>query len=138
MDIRDCSGCIVFRRNEKRELEYLVIRRAERGASWGFPKGGVEPNMSPRASAAKEVREEAGVLCTPKERLGDYRFVKQGALQKVEVFVAEYETDSAEWEEEDIREKKWLPFEKTMKKVDRYQQAFLMEAHHNVTRGFYD
>lgn len=103
MDIRDCSGCIVFRRNEKNDLEYLLIRRAERGASWGFPKGGVEPNMSPRASAAKEVREEAGVLCTPREKLGHYRFVKQESLQEVQVFVASYDTDSAEWEEEEIR-----------------------------------
>lgn len=138
MDIRNCSGCIVFRKNEQKVPEYLILRRAERGASWGFPKGGVEQNMSSRASAAKEVREEAGVLCTPKERLGSYRFVKQEQVQEVEMFVAEYDTDAAIWEEEDIREKKWLPFEKTMKKVDRYQQAFLMEAHHNVTRGFYD
>lgn len=138
MDIRDCSGCIVFRRNEKNVLEYLLIRKVEPRSAWGFPKGGVEPNMSPRASAAKEVREEAGVLCTPKEKLGSYRFVKQEALQEVQMFVAEYDTDSIEWEEEEIRKKKWMPFEQAMRKVDRYQQAFLLEAHHNVTRGFYE
>lgn len=138
MDIRDCSGCIVFRRNETNELEYLLIRRTERGASWGFPKGGVEENMSPRASAAKEVREEAGVICTPKEKLGQYRFVKRDQVQEVQVFVAAYDTDSIEWEEEEIRKKKWLSYEAALKKIDRYQQAFLVEAHLNVTRGFYE
>lgn len=138
MRIRNCSGCIVFRRNEQKEIEYLLIKAVKPGAQWNFPKGGVEPNMSSRASAAKEVREEAGVLCTPRERLGDYRFVKQDEVQNVEMFVASYDTDAATWEEEHLRKRKWLSLDESLKRLDRYMQAFLMETHFNVTRGYYD
>ncbi len=55
------SGGIIFRRNEKRggRLEILLIQDAKN--RWTIPKGHVEPDEEPKATAEREIREEAGL-----------------------------------------------------------------------------
>lgn len=43
----------------KRGIEFLLVQT--RGGRWIFPKGGVEPGLTPAQSAALEALEEAGV-----------------------------------------------------------------------------
>ncbi len=59
-------GAIVF--NARDEL--LMIQRAD--GSWLFPTGWAEIGMSPAQVAAKEVREETGLLVTPQRVIGIY------------------------------------------------------------------
>ena len=46
-------------RIRKRGVEFLLVQT--RGGRWTFPKGGVEPGLTPAQSAALEAFEEAGV-----------------------------------------------------------------------------
>jgi diphosphoinositol-polyphosphate diphosphatase len=40
----------------------LLVTSSARPDNWIVPGGGVEPNEEPRATALREVREEAGVV----------------------------------------------------------------------------
>ena len=53
------SGGVVFRRNQKGQLEILLIQDAKN--RWTIPKGHVEPDEEPKATAEREIREETGL-----------------------------------------------------------------------------
>ena len=54
------SGGVVFRRNLKtQELEIMLMQDAKN--RWTIPKGHVEPNEDPKATAEREVIEETGL-----------------------------------------------------------------------------
>lgn len=55
------SGGIIFRRNPLKEgrLEILLIQDAKN--RWTIPKGHVEPDEEPKATAEREIREETGL-----------------------------------------------------------------------------
>lgn len=50
----------------------LVRRRVKEGSlSWQFPAGEVEPGESPEYAAAREAREETGIIVTNGKSLGE-------------------------------------------------------------------
>ena len=53
------SGGIVFRRNQTKQLEILLIQDAKK--RWTIPKGHVEPGEETGATAEREIREETGL-----------------------------------------------------------------------------
>jgi 8-oxo-dGTP pyrophosphatase MutT (NUDIX family) len=54
------AGGIVWRHNPKtNETELLLIQDAKQ--RWTIPKGHVEPNEEPKATAEREIREETGL-----------------------------------------------------------------------------
>jgi 8-oxo-dGTP pyrophosphatase MutT (NUDIX family) len=54
------SGGVVFRRDHQTgKLEILLIQDAK--SRWTIPKGHVEPNEEPKATAEREIREETGL-----------------------------------------------------------------------------
>jgi 8-oxo-dGTP pyrophosphatase MutT (NUDIX family) len=55
------SGGIIFRRNQDKggRLEILLIQDAKN--RWTIPKGHVEPDEEPKATAEREIREETGL-----------------------------------------------------------------------------
>lgn len=121
---RKSSGCVVYRFNEEGALEILLVTRRN-GKSWVLPKGGIEPDMSARESAAKEVYEEAGAEGIIASKLGKYKYMKDGVLQKVVMFAMRYTNDSPDWPEEHMRRRQWFPIDKAEKKVDEYLAVFI-------------
>ncbi len=81
---------------------------------WVLPKGNVIRGLTPHASAAAELEEEAGVLgLACPTALGSYRYRKtrkSGATLKaeVEVFPVLVTEELDEWEEQDMRERRWF------------------------------
>jgi 8-oxo-dGTP pyrophosphatase MutT (NUDIX family) len=53
------SGVIPYRKKQGK-IEVMLITSRNKGR-WIIPKGVIEPDLNPRASAAKEAFEEAGV-----------------------------------------------------------------------------
>jgi ADP-ribose pyrophosphatase YjhB (NUDIX family) len=53
------SGGIVFRRDQQGSLQVLLMQDAKN--RWTIPKGHVEPNEEPKATAEREIREETGL-----------------------------------------------------------------------------
>ncbi len=110
------SAVIPLRRRDG-ELEILMITSRKK-KRWVLPKGVIEPDLSPPASAAKEALEEAGiegsVAATP---VGTYRYRKWGGTCTVEVYTMEVKTVHPTWEE-DFRDRQWLTPEEAASRVD--------------------
>ena len=100
------SSVIPFRMN-KNSIQLLVIR-TRKNNKWIFPKGIIEPGLSPRESAAKEALEEAGVKGELlKEKFGTYKVKKWGGKCKIKVYAINVNVVLDEWEES-FRERKWI------------------------------
>lgn len=102
------SSVIPFRvRNGS--IELLLITSWGKGA-WGFPKGLIEPGMSPAESALKEAREEAGALGrVVSGPVASYRYRKWGGLCHVEVYLMQVTGMLGRWDEADVRRRAWVP-----------------------------
>jgi 8-oxo-dGTP diphosphatase len=57
------AGGVISRRDERGEIEVLLVYRAGGQRDWSFPKGKVEPGESDGACALREVREETNLRC---------------------------------------------------------------------------
>lgn len=53
------AGGVIFRRNNKRQLEILLIQDAKN--RWTIPKGHIEPGETARQTAEREIKEETGL-----------------------------------------------------------------------------
>ena len=97
-------------------LEILLIttRRSKR---WIIPKGIVEGDLTPYASAAKEALEEAGVQgridSTP---LGVYDYVKWGDVCCVSVYALRVDAALTAWPE-DFRTREWVSPDEAARRV---------------------
>lgn len=101
------------------ELQLLLISAGSK-EKWGFPKGVVEPGLSPQMSAAKEAWEEAGLRgVVADQALGSYTREKWGGQCSIEVFpmaVTEM-VDTHEWEESH-RQRQWVSPKQAMQEVN--------------------
>lgn len=92
-----------------------VLLVTSRGTGrWVLPKGNVIRGLSPHASAASEAEEEAGVLgLACPFAIGSYRYRKtrkSGAslMAEVDVFPILVTDELDEWEEMEMRERRWF------------------------------
>jgi 8-oxo-dGTP pyrophosphatase MutT (NUDIX family) len=95
-------------RHSKGTVKVCLIRR--RGTeTWSLPKGCVEPGDTLPKTAIKESWEEAGLLgrlCG--EPIGTYRYEKAGSVLSVVVYLMEVIAHEDDWDEAEIRERKWF------------------------------
>jgi 8-oxo-dGTP pyrophosphatase MutT (NUDIX family) len=111
------SAVIPYRRGPSGHEVLLVTSR--KGKRWVLPKGVVEPDLSPAASAAKEALEEAGVRgAIDDESLGTYQYQKWGGTCTVKVFAMEVEEEEADWPEVGMRRRAWLTADDARRRVD--------------------
>lgn len=105
------SAVVPFRRSAA-GLEILLIT-SRRRKRWILPKGIIEPDMSPQASAAKEAFEEAGVRGRiGTQALGSYKQEKWHGGCHIEVFPFEVIEELDDWPEKTIRKRRWATPEK--------------------------
>ena len=78
----------------------IVLVTSSKRTGWIYPKGIVEPNMTPQESAAQEAYEEAGVAGTiGDDLLNTYWYEKWGGDCRVEVFPLEVTEVLEDWDE---------------------------------------
>lgn len=91
---------------------------------WVLPKGNIIRGLTPHGSAAAELEEEAGVLgLACPTALGSYKYRKtrkSGAslMAEVDVFPILVTEELDEWEEQDVRERRWFSVVEASEAVD--------------------
>lgn len=121
------SAVIAYRRGTD-GLEVLLVT-SRKGKRWVLPKGVVEPDMTPAASAANEAFEEAGVRGSVEEgRLGTYRYRKWGGTCTVEVFAMAVDEELPVWPEMAVRERAWLSPTEARRRIDGKKLKRLLDA----------
>lgn len=110
------SSAIPYRLNDGR-VEVLLITSTKR-KHWIVPKGWIALGLSAADSAAKETREEAGVIgrvLTP--AFAVYSDRKWGYPCQVEVFLLSVEAVLEEWPEASKRQRQWLSLPEAAKQA---------------------
>jgi mutator protein MutT len=91
--------------------EVLVITPAGRHVT-GLPKGGLEPGETPEQAAAREVREETGIVATVREPLGDvrYSYRRNGrrVRKTVHFFLCDYVEGSTDDHDHEVDDARWI------------------------------
>jgi mutator protein MutT len=91
--------------------EVLVITPAGRHVT-GLPKGGLEPGETPEQAAAREVREETGIVATVREPLGEVRYTyrRNGrrVRKTVHFFLCDYVEGSTEDHDHEVDDARWI------------------------------
>ena len=101
------SGVIPFK-IENGIIKVLLIT-SRRTKKWIFPKGIVEPELTPQVSAEEEAYEEAGVSgLIIDEEIGSYKVDKWGGTCTVTMFPLKVDKVHEEWPESFFRKRKWL------------------------------
>ena len=103
------AAAIPVRRHDG-NLQICLIRR-QNAATWGVPKGLIDPGETPEETALKESWEEAGLRGRViGSAIGTYTYEKWGITFSVAVFVMEVLATEDTWEEADFRERRWTSF----------------------------
>lgn len=108
------AGGIVFRRNAKGEVEFLLIQ--DHKDRWTIPKGHIEEGETAQQAAKREIGEEAGLNDT--EMLGwlgkihfRYRRIDKLVLISQQVYLMRVKTDGNEIQKEEwMNGIKWFSF----------------------------
>jgi mutator protein MutT len=85
--------------------EVLVITPTGRTVT-GLPKGGMEAGETPEQAAAREVREETGVVAAVREPLGDVRYTYR--RKTVHFFRCDYVEGSTADHDHEVDEARWI------------------------------
>jgi 8-oxo-dGTP pyrophosphatase MutT (NUDIX family) len=115
-------AALPYRRKRNSRTEVLLVTSRDTGR-WIIPKGWPTRGKPPHKSAAREAREEAGVVGTvSRQPLGAFSYkkrLKNGKVVvcEVQVFVMKVKRQEAKWLEKGQRKVKWVPRTKAAKTV---------------------
>ncbi|NTW55327.1 MAG: NUDIX hydrolase [Chlorobaculum sp.] len=85
----------------------IVLITARGSGRWIIPKGYIEKGMTPAESAAKEAREEAGIIGSVRdEEIGVYSYRRQSGIFSVRIYPFVVESMLDEWEEMHMRQRR--------------------------------
>ncbi len=120
------SAALPYRVNGEGLEVLLVTSRSRR--RWVIPKGLIEGDLSPAASAAKEALEEAGVEGRMRKKpLGSYSYEKWGGVCDVEVFALAVKRIHDRWDE-DSRTREWVSIEEAVRRLGERDLKRLVRA----------
>jgi 8-oxo-dGTP pyrophosphatase MutT (NUDIX family) len=107
------AGVVVYRHNDEGGIEALLISARKFPGSWVLPGGTMEPGETPQQTAARECREESGVLID----IGEYVGKTRANDCHYTFYLAEPRGTTAEHEPD--RQLKWVPLEQLTASLPR-------------------
>jgi ADP-ribose pyrophosphatase YjhB (NUDIX family) len=116
------AGGIVFRRNEDKQIEILLIQDAKN--RWTIPKGHIEEGESAKQTAEREIGEETGLMKVKVlSWLGkiNFRYRRQQSLvlMTTEIFLVRAEGDTNKLKPEDwMNGIKWFSAAQALDKIE--------------------
>jgi len=116
------AGGIIFRRNERQEVEILLIQDAKN--RWTIPKGHIEEGESAKETAEREIREETGLQeMKVLNWLGkiNFRYRRQQSLvlMTTEIFLVQAQGDTNDLKPEDwMNGIKWFTAVEALDKIE--------------------
>ncbi|MDQ3064962.1 MAG: NUDIX domain-containing protein [bacterium] len=116
------AGGIVFRRNQKGGVQFLLIQDAK--DRWTIPKGHIEEGEDSKTTAEREIREETGLQeMQILHWLGKinfrYRRMSSLVLMTTEIFLVRARGDSDKLQPEDwMNDCKWLDAKDALEKIE--------------------
>jgi ADP-ribose pyrophosphatase YjhB (NUDIX family) len=116
------AGGVIFRRNQKNEVEILLIQDAKN--RWTIPKGHIEEGEKARDTAEREIREETGLQeMTVIGWLGKinfrYRRMTSLVLMTTEIFLVKATGSTDKLKKEDwMNGIKWFPATEALDKIE--------------------
>jgi 8-oxo-dGTP pyrophosphatase MutT (NUDIX family) len=124
-------AALPYRRRADAILEVMLITSRDTGR-WVIPKGWLGTGLAGQESAAREAREEGGLVGRMDERsLGHYRYKKRlpdgsSVPCSVEVFTLEVERQLKSWPERKERDTRWFELKKAAAAVDEPELAAMI------------
>jgi 8-oxo-dGTP pyrophosphatase MutT (NUDIX family) len=115
-------AALPFRRRADMSIEIMLITSRDTGR-WLIPKGWPVQGLSPQSSAAREAREEGGVVGRIGEHaIGRYHYDKwladgSAVPCAVEVFALEVERQMRSWPEREERRTRWFALQEAAEAV---------------------
>jgi 8-oxo-dGTP pyrophosphatase MutT (NUDIX family) len=114
------AGGVVVRGDEV--MVVVPVKRAADGRKvLGLPKGHPENGETLEQAAAREVREEAGVVGEMTEHLGDvdYFYERKGKpiAKRVTWFLIHYRSGDPADHDHEMEEARWMPFEQALSEL---------------------
>jgi 8-oxo-dGTP pyrophosphatase MutT (NUDIX family) len=105
------AGGVVVR--NMRGQPFMAAVRVKDGTVLALPKGHIDPGESAAEAAAREVREETGVVGTLVEKIDDIRYwyVRDGTrvLKVVSFFLFRYRSGSVRDHDYEVDSAEWVP-----------------------------
>jgi len=116
------AGGIVYRVNEKREIEILLIQDSK--DRWTIPKGHIEPGETAKQAAEREIKEETGLSkVTVLSWLGKinfrYRRAQSLVLMSTQIYLVRAEGDTNRHKKEKwMNDIAWFPLPEALDKIE--------------------
>jgi len=116
------AGGIIYRRNEQKDVEILLIQDAKN--RWTIPKGHIEEGESAKETAEREIGEETGLMeVEVLNWLGKihfrYRRASSLVLMTTEIFLVAAKGDTDKLQPEDwMNGIKWFPVSEALDKIE--------------------
>lgn len=117
---------VVYARNRKNKIEYLILRRKLHWKGWEFPKGGIKFFELKTCTARREAKEETGLKILRIKRFnfsGRYRYNREFADRKGFIgqtfflFSAEVKKARVKIDRKEHSGFKWMSFKQAVRNV---------------------
>jgi 8-oxo-dGTP pyrophosphatase MutT (NUDIX family) len=103
-------GALPIRRTKRGETQVLLVTTRGKNRSWIIPKGCRSKRLCDKHAAAREAREEGGVVGHIRSQpIGVFTHRKRnGQANKIKVFQLDVGREERNWPEKKQRERRWV------------------------------